>query len=193
MSFRDHPVFTEHHHEEPRPQEAVIIRLADRKVITAPVAPSAPAPLPVSDRTARQLSRLAENRWFVIDDMTGTDHLVIGPAGAVAVRVHRLCGRVVATAWELLHNGVGTDHQAEAIVAARRTAARLSRASGFAIPVRPLLVIEAEQLIVPAQPHDVPVIGSHKVTRWFERQPITLDRTTAFRVAIAARRLSTWS
>lgn len=192
MSFREHPVFSEHHEARAQQQDAVIIRLSDRAVLPTPGAPSAPPALPVSGRTQKQLARLDDSRWFVIDEPTGSEHLVIGPAGAVTVHVRRLCGRVVATAWELLHNGVGTDHQAEAIVAARRTAARLSRAAGFTVPVRPLLVIESEQLIVPAQPHDVPVIGSHKVARWFERQPVTLDRTTAFRVAIAARRLSTW-
>jgi hypothetical protein len=189
MGFKDHPVFA----EQPSVTsgaDALIIRLGDRAVLNraVPVA----AALPVSDRTARQLARLDSGRWSTTDDAAGSDHVVIGMAGVFALRTRRLCGRVVATEGSLMHNGVGSTLGDEATLAARRVSGQLSRASGLLVTVRPVLVLECEQLVGSSRTLDVAVVASHRVRRWLERQPDTLDGAQAFRLRVAAGRTSTW-
>jgi hypothetical protein len=55
-----------------------------------------------------------------------------------------------------------------------------------------VLVIEADQFLADDAPTEAAIVASHRVRRWLERQPEALDQADAFRIAIAARRPSTW-
>jgi hypothetical protein len=189
MSFRHHPVFADDTGDHTAGPGAVVIGLRDR-VVRRPRDEQPPS-LPVADvslrRTATRLGALASAEWCVVHDPAmGPDHLVVGTAGVYAVWTTRLIGTVLVAGGVMLHNGRCADHLSLVQAKARHLSARL------AVAVRPLLVVDADVLRVREEPTGVGLTSSHRVARWLERQPATLERGTVFRVTAAAQRSRTW-
>jgi hypothetical protein len=149
-------------------------------------------------KVARELRRL-EPGWWVMhsiplgQDGEDLDHLVIGVAGVFLletkdhgsseVRVNDLA--VMVDRRETMHLPVARDR-------AREVATRLSRACGFEVPVRAVVVLLARQLKVKRYPEDVDVVGRYRLRRWLGAQPPLLSFEDAAAIRFVAGRSDTW-
>lgn len=149
-------------------------------------------------RVARELNRL-EPGWWVLhsiplgDDDADVDHLLIGPAGVflLEVRDHSR-SEVRATSLAVTVDRRETMLVPELIAHASRVQERLSRACGFEVPIRPVLVVLARQLSVKRQPEGVEVVGRYRLTRWLREQPSVQTFDTAAAIHFVARQAGTW-
>ena len=150
-------------------------------------------------KVARELRRLDPGWWMLhslpIDDEGGdVDHLLIGPAGVFVLEVRdHIRSEVRVNDLAVMVDRRETMLLPELRAHATDVHERLSSACGFAVPVRPVLVVLARQLSVKRQPEGVDVVGRHRIARWLREQPAVQSFETAAAIQFVARRADTWS
>ena len=136
--------------------------------------------------------------WAVAHDVTisqsGTnvDHLVIGPAGAFSLNSKYLNAKVWVAERAVMVNGQRTDFLAKSRAEARTVSAALTKAVGWRVDVRPVLVMMCDRLTVKSQPVDVEVITRRALLGWLARQPATMSLEAVADLHRAAQRQATW-
>jgi hypothetical protein len=144
------------------------------------------------------LGRLPDG-WYVFNDIpvgergANIDHLVVGPGGVFTVNTKNLTGKVWVAPRALLVNGRKTDYLPKASREARRAATRLALVLGRPVPVRGMLAIIAEDLVVKEQPSDVFVASPRGVKRWLLDRPRALTDREVLAVCAVATKPSTWT
>lgn len=136
-------------------------------------------------------------QWDVLHDVplgsSTLDHLVIGPAGILAVRVVHAADRDVVADGALLVSGVPTDDLAEAIRQARVAAEHLGDAAGERPRVDPVLVVvRPRRLVVRSDSARLRVVSSEDLVRSLIRARRALDGVDVARWSDLADRASTW-
>lgn len=122
------------------------------------------------------------------------DHLVIGPGGAFAISVvhHQDCA--ITVRGDLLAvNGVARPYLAASRDEATDAAVSLTRAAGFSVPVRGLLVFVAPHSVsVRDEPDDVGVTSDRALHKWLTSDELALDEDRVEAIAEAAVEPATW-
>lgn len=136
-------------------------------------------------------------QWDVLHDVplgsSTLDHLVIGPAGILAVRVVHAAERDVVADGVLLVSGAPTDDLAESIRQARLAAEHLGDAAGERPRVDPVLVVvRPRRLVVRSDSARLRVVSSDDLVRSLTRARRALDGVDVARWSDLADRVSTW-
>lgn len=139
-------------------------------------------------------------RWRVLHSVpvgsTGSDidHVVIGPAGVFTLNAKNHKGTKVWVGGDtFMVNGVRQHHVRNSRHEAKRAARLLSRATGGEVTVRGMVVVvNAESLVVKAQPADVIVINRRLLVRFLRRMPERLASEQVEAIYTAARNAATW-
>lgn len=136
-------------------------------------------------------------RWDVLHDVplgsSTLDHLVIGPAGILAVRVVNARDRDVVVDDVLLVSGETTDEMRQARAQAEQAASHLSDAAGAPVDVEPLVVVvRPRKLVVRAGEESVRLVTSAELDRFLHRLPRVLSGDEVARVSDLADLESTW-
>ncbi|WP_228450124.1 nuclease-related domain-containing protein [Streptomyces alkaliterrae] len=149
--------------------------------------------------TARRLRSLGRD-WHVLHAVqyssgTDVDHLVIGPGGVFSVNSKHHKGKKV---WYgdrgVTVNGASTRHIPASRGEARKASAILTRASGFAVEVRPVLaVVGAAKITVRQSAPPVLLVAADDLARRLSGLPPVLLPAQVNRVYAAARSARTWS
>ncbi len=148
---------------------------------------------------ARELAKLSSSDWVSFHDLpigtsgANVDHLVIGAGGVFSMNAKHLSGRVWVGEHALLVNGRRTDYLAQAHREGRRVSACLSRAIGYHVPVRAVVVVICDEFTVKHQPEDVDVVGRKGLASWLRAQPRVLSRAEILSIAGVAHRPETWT
>ena len=136
--------------------------------------------------------------WKVLHDITldeaehNVDHLVIGPGGIFSLNAKNLTGSVWVAERAVQVNGKRTDYIRKAEWEAKQVARCLGTAIGFAVDVRPVIVVIAQKLTIKSQPAHVSVVGRKRIARWLIAQPAWLDEGEIHRLGAVAGEGSTW-
>ena len=120
-------------------------------------------------------------------------HLLIGPPGVFTLNVedHRGSEVRIHNPW-VEADGRRTARLHTSTIEADRTASLLTRACGFAVPVRPVIVVLAESFLVLGETDGVAVLSARQVTSWLTDRPERLAPTEVCAVYGQARRASLW-
>lgn len=146
-----------------------------------------------------RLAKLDRSSWLVLHDIvvnakgTNVDHLVVGPPGVFSINTkHHPKAKVVVTERTFRVNGYRKDYLPVAVSEARSVSRTLGASVGFAVPVRPVIVMVGAKLEVRSAPPDVSVVPCNDLPTWFLRlgREVPDDRMRA--VMRAAGRPSTW-
>jgi hypothetical protein len=123
---------------------------------------------------------------------TDIDHVVIGPTGVFTINTKNHSGQRV---WVAGTTFMVAGRKTRNIHAARDEGERAQRllreAAGFAVPVRSLIVVNAEKLTIKSQPA-VPVLRFAQARTWITRQPVVLTDDAVRYVTSVAEERSTW-
>ncbi|TDC69168.1 nuclease-related domain-containing protein, partial [Streptomyces hainanensis] len=146
-----------------------------------------------------ELDRLTARGWHVVHSIplprdVDIDHLLIGPGGVYSVNTKRHPG---ARIWVGDHaarvRGQSYPYPVKSRREAARAAAALTRACGFPVDVRPvLLFVDAANVTVVPTLSDVTVVRHHREVAAFKRLDGVLTAPAAARVHAAARDPRTW-
>jgi hypothetical protein len=136
-------------------------------------------------------------RWDVLHDIplgsSTLDHLVIGPAGVLAVRVVNARDRDVVVDEVLVVSGEATDELRQARVQAELAATHLSEAAGAPVDVVPLVVVvRPRKLVVRAGEGSIRLVTSAELDRFLHRLPRILSGDEVAGVSDLADLESTW-
>jgi hypothetical protein len=151
-------------------------------------------------KVGEELQLLGPN-WRVLhavpggDERLGIEHLLIGPAGVVALHTRRRPGsRVVVT-----ERSIRVDHhRTHHLHVCRRAGARagdvLTAACGFPVTVLPVIVfVDLRSFEVDRQPDDVYVTTRKRLIPWLDWMPATMEAPAVESVFSAARSSTTWT
>lgn len=150
------------------------------------------------ETVARSLQGLGVN-WQVLHGVpTGcehrvVDHLVIGPPGVFTVNVKDHRGSAVAVHGSSLEvDGAARPCLDVSRSEGRRAASLLTRASGFVVPVQPVVVVLADVITVDEEPDGVAVLSPKQVVSWLTGQDDRFDPNQVCAIYGQARRASLW-
>jgi hypothetical protein len=150
-----------------------------------------------------RLDKLEGRGWHVLhavpvgDRGSDIDHVLIGPGGVYTVNTKNHPDNKI---WVGRHaikvNGHSVPYLRNSRFEAGRTAEMLARALGWAVPVRPVLVLLTGTLVpnvsVAQQPDDVIVLDRSDVPGVFKRAPQRISAEQVAQVYEVARRSTTW-
>jgi hypothetical protein len=147
----------------------------------------------------KQLEKLSPE-WRLLNSVpvgssgTDIDHVVIGPGGVFTLNAKNHRGGNV---WVHTHvikvNGQNKPYLRVSRSEASGASKRLSRACGFPVAVRPVVVIVADQLTIKGEPEDVKVVGRKRVSQWLQALPRALGAEEIEAIYTWARRIETWA
>jgi hypothetical protein len=151
-----------------------------------------------AEAVARSLASLSAD-WQVLHgvpigcDHRVVDHLLIGPPGVFTLNVedHRGSEVRIHGPW-IEADGHQTARLHTSRLEADRAASLLTRACGFVVPVRPVIVLLAETFLVIGDTDGVAVLSAPQVTSWLTDRPERLAPTEVCAVYGQARRASLW-
>lgn len=140
--------------------------------------------------------------WTVIHGVrvgqkADVDHLVLGPGGVFCLNTKRIDfdAHVHVTQRRLRVNGYSRDYYPKAVKESSRVEVRLQAATGWEIPVQPVLVlcgVNKANVAVREQPSDVAVVFRRDIVRWLRSKPATLAPDQLAQIVRKARHPSTW-
>ncbi|MGC1237676.1 MAG: nuclease-related domain-containing protein [Acidimicrobiales bacterium] len=142
-----------------------------------------------------------EEGWFVINSipvsMTGTDidHLAIGPGGVFSLNTKNHFGsKIWLGEWALLVNGHKQDYLRASRNEGLKVSRILSKACGFEIFAKPVIVIiaDADDWTIKGEPKDVQVESYQTVRSWLRNQPVTLTSEQVLSIHKVACKSETW-
>lgn len=99
------------------------------------------------------------------------DHLVIGPAGVLALTTFGAGSDVVSVEGDLVRRNRRDVDLHEARAVARLASERLSDAAGAPVEVQPVLVVLAGRLHVVEESAEMPVVARRAIAAWLMRRP----------------------
>ena len=150
------------------------------------------------EEVARRLLQLGDG-WHVIHaiqvDESGTDidHLAIGPAGVFSLNTkNHLNANVWVAENVIMVNGKKVPYLRNSRSEGARASRTLSRACGFAVEVRPVIVVMASKLTFKGHPIDVDVVARKKIVKWLSIQPVRLTPEAVLFIYTKARDGHTW-
>lgn len=145
------------------------------------------------------LRELDPARWHVIHSVpighgaSDIDHVVVGPPGVFTLNTKNHPGGWVWVGESMvLVNGQKTWYIRNSRFEARRAARMLTRACGFPVEVRPVIVVVGARLTIRRPPPDVAVVEARTAVHWLRRQPVRFTPDDVAAVFGAARRPATW-
>ena len=152
-----------------------------------------------AEKVARELSWL-DSEWHVLhaveiaDGRTNIDHVLIGPAGVIAVNTKRHPrAKASIGEWRVTVNGQPTDHLRNARHEARRASRLLSTACGHPVPVQAAIVfVDLDDFTVDQMPKDVYITTRRSLLVWLKSLPETTDAQTVELIYARARFSTTW-
>jgi hypothetical protein len=149
----------------------------------------------------KQLDRLEKLGWTIVHDVpvgengANIDHVIVGPGGVFTVNSkYHWGGRVWVGGSTMMVNGTRVDYLRKARWEAQRAAKLLSAAYGEAVAVTALLSVVCENRTVKSQPVDgaVRVMGPRETRKYVEALPARYQVHEVDRLALCARRSTTW-
>lgn len=150
------------------------------------------------EEVARRLRDLGEG-WNVLhaiqvnESGTDIDHLVIGAPGVFSLNTKNHLGANVWVAENVIMvNGKKVPYLRNSRSEGARASRTLSNACGFAVEVRPVIVVMARNLTFKSYPNDVNVVARKKIVRWLVSQPAQLTPGQVSSIYAKARESSTW-
>jgi hypothetical protein len=150
------------------------------------------------EEVAKRLRSLGEV-WRVIHSVpvgahdTDIDHVVIGPPGVFTLNTKNHLGKRVTVYERVIYvSGTKQPYITKSRAEGRRSSKLLSAACGFDVPVTPVVVIMASELIIKGLPSDVAVVGRKQIARWLANQPPRLESSQVEAIFSAARQRSVW-
>ncbi|MDD9206454.1 nuclease-related domain-containing protein [Georgenia sp. 10Sc9-8] len=153
-------------------------------------------------KVAAQLEKLRAHdpRWRFLHAVpvgqrgSDIDHVAIGPAGVFTLNAkHHPGARIWITDEEFFVNGRWRPYIRNSRHEAARASRLLSRACGFQVRVRALIVpVRPGALTVKRPPVDLDVVRRQRVARWLAHQPHALPTAIIEEIFAHARRSTTW-
>lgn len=147
---------------------------------------------------ARRLRKLG-NEWRILhavpvgDNGSDIDHVVIGPGGVFTLNTKNHSGKKVwVSETTLMVGGHRTQYLRNSRFEGTRAADLLSRACGFDVAVKAVIVVLCDELTIKAVPEDVAVTSIRAIRKWLQRQPAVLGSVDVEAIYEQARRGSTW-
>lgn len=149
---------------------------------------------------AKELERLSGG-WTVVHDVpvgdrgANIDHVVVGPPGVFTVNSKWHAGRSIWVGGDMV---LVDGHRQPYVRNARHEAARASRllsaGDGVAVPVVAIVAVLAQHWTVRDQPKDGSVLVTTPQTarKHLEQLPVRYDADQVARLALLARRSTTW-
>jgi hypothetical protein len=154
------------------------------------------------EAVGRELWRLSRGTWwrYVHSVPVGTrgsdiDHVLVGPAGVFTINTkHHRGANIWVAGNTFMVNGQKCYYVRNSRYEAERASRLLSRACGFPVPVRALIVVvDPRDISVREAPPNVGVCTRYTLRRWISSQPM---RYGAYQIDVIfnqARRSTTWS
>lgn len=146
-----------------------------------------------------RLAQLACEGWLVLDDVPVSrqgdllDHLLIGPGGVFAIRVHLHPGSDVRLSRNRIEvDGRSTNYLRDARLESGRVQQMLHAAAGLVVEVRAVIVLGATSAVL-RMPDAALVVVTADVPAAFRRQPSILAATKVEALRAAAGRRATWT
>ena len=162
--------------------------------------PRVPADAEPDESVGARLARLGPEGWLVLTDVpvgrqgAVLDHLLIGPGGVFAIRVHLHEGsdvRLSLTSIEV--DGRRTNYLRDARLEQSRVEHVLAAAAGVAAGVRAVIVLGAVPLAASSRPDAALVLARAEVPDVFRRLAPRLAATKVEAIRAAAGRRATWT
>lgn len=122
--------------------------------------------------------------WFTFNDLSGIDHLVIGPGGVFTLDAKNVEAVMVG--------GAATDYLPKAVLESRRASRLLAKASSRSVGVRPVLIVTGAAISDRLRPSDITILRLGELLPWFRRQPPVLSDETVSALVRAAHDPATW-
>jgi len=123
------------------------------------------------------------------------DHLVVGPKGVVVVNTKNHPGGKITVGEKVIWvNGDASDYLRNSRYEAKRASGILSKACGFEVKVRPIIVVANGDLTFRgnSRPKDVEVLGIRDVIKRLRAGRTVLDINAVSHIFGVARRSTTW-
>jgi hypothetical protein len=150
-----------------------------------------------------RLEELQPHGWFVLHSVpvgkkgSDIDHVLIGPGGVYTINTkNHPGGKIWVGQYAVKANGQSTDYLRNSRYEAQRTEKLLSKAVGWPVPVRSVLVIltgtRTPNITFKQRPDDVIVLSRIDVPESFKRAPQTLSTMQVAEVFGWARLSTTW-
>lgn len=154
------------------------------------------------ERVAAQFDKVAkkDSRWRFLHAIpvgnrgSDIDHVIIGPGGVFTANAkHHPRAKIWIGGNTFLVNGIKQPYVRNARHEAQRAARLLSEACGFLVHVEGLVVtVNADDVVVKAQPEGVSVVPRMQVARWLLRHGDVHTLEAIDAIHDVARRSTTW-
>ncbi|MBB1483302.1 NERD domain-containing protein [Tessaracoccus sp. MC1865] len=151
---------------------------------------------------AAELEKLQRKdaRWLFLHSIpvgsndSDIDHVLIGPGGVFTINSKNHDGMKVWVGGNtFMVNGVRQPHIRNSRYEASRASKLLTKATGFDVSVRGVVVpVNADTFVVKAAPEDVTVINRNRLVKHLRRLPERLAQNTVEAVFEQACRSTTW-
>ena len=151
------------------------------------------------ERVAASYLRRLPAGWYLFHDVpigsrsAAIDHVVVGPPGVFNVHRKHETRDVRVTATAVMVGGRARDYVQVARFEATRTSALLSAAAGRPAPVRSLLALTVDELVIDAQPPGVAAVHVGDLAGWLLSQAELWAPDDVHAIARAAHRPGTWT
>ena len=150
-------------------------------------------------KVGKKLDKLPDG-WHVLHNVpigehdSDIDHVVIGPAGMFTLNTKYHPGaRVWIGENSFMVNGHKTQYLHNSRFEAARTSKLLTAATGFDVPVEPIIVVVGADITRKADPVGVYVVYREALTRWFANRPARLSSQQVTAILECARWDRTWT
>lgn len=155
------------------------------------------------EKVAAQLARVTRRdpRWRFLHAIpvgergSDIDHLAIGPGGLFTINAkHHPRAKIWVGGNTFLVNGQRQPYVRNSRHEAARASRLLTQAAGLPVEAHGVIVtVNAEDVVIKAQPEDVTVVPRMQISRWLRRRPGLLTDDQIEGIYEVARRLDTWA